>query len=157
MSDVSFKSIGEVAKELGLEHHVLRFWETKFSQIRPLKRAGGRRYYRTDDVALLHRIKHLLYTEGYRINGVQKMLKQQGIKAFLNLSESVDTVEESEKNHSNQYLPKNDETFQKTVLPSDQMSFMVGSDSAEPSTDDIRVELQNILQDLKSIQKLLAK
>ncbi len=73
----AFRTISEVADTLDVQQHVLRFWETKFTQIRPLKRGGGRRYYRPEDVALLERIHHLLYTEGYTIKGVQKLLKGQ--------------------------------------------------------------------------------
>lgn len=71
----AFRTISEVADELKVQQHVLRFWETKFTQIKPLKRGGGRRYYRPEDVALLKRIHALLYTEGYTIKGVQKLLK----------------------------------------------------------------------------------
>ncbi len=74
----AFRTISEVADELDVPQHVLRFWETKFTQIKPLKRGGGRRYYRPEDVALLKRIHNLLYTEGYTIKGVQKLLKGQG-------------------------------------------------------------------------------
>lgn len=74
----AFRTISEVADELDVQQHVLRFWETKFSQVKPLKRGGGRRYYRPEDVALLKHIHHLLYTEGYTIKGVQKLLKGQG-------------------------------------------------------------------------------
>lgn len=74
----AFRTISEVADKLNVQQHVLRFWETKFSQVRPLKRGGGRRYYRPEDVSLLQRIHHLLYTEGYTIKGVQKLLKGQG-------------------------------------------------------------------------------
>lgn len=70
----AFRTISEVAGELNVEQHVLRFWETKFSQIKPLKRGGGRRYYRPEDVELLKSIHHLLYQEGYTIKGVQKLL-----------------------------------------------------------------------------------
>ena len=75
-SSSAFRTISEVAGELDLPQHVLRFWETKFSQVRPLKRGGGRRYYRPEDVALLQRIRDLLYTEGYTIKGVQKLLRE---------------------------------------------------------------------------------
>jgi DNA-binding transcriptional MerR regulator len=70
----AFRTISEVADELRVEQHVLRFWETKFGQIKPLKRGGGRRYYRPEDVELLKNIHHLLYQEGYTIKGVQKLL-----------------------------------------------------------------------------------
>jgi len=70
----AFRTISEVAGDLNVEQHVLRFWETKFTQIKPLKRGGGRRYYRPEDVELLKNIHHLLYQEGYTIKGVQKLL-----------------------------------------------------------------------------------
>lgn len=79
----AFRTISEVAETLGVQQHVLRFWETKFSQIRPLKRGGGRRYYRPEDLALLQRIHELLYTQGYTIKGVQKLLKEQGKNKVL--------------------------------------------------------------------------
>lgn len=80
-SDGAFRTISEVADELNVPQHVLRFWETKFSQIRPLKRGGGRRYYRSEDVALLKRIRTLLYTDGLTIKGVQKLLREGGARA----------------------------------------------------------------------------
>lgn len=76
----AFRTISEVADELDLPQHVLRFWETRFQQIRPLKRGGGRRYYRPEDVDLLKGIRHLLYDHGYTIRGVQKLLKTNGNK-----------------------------------------------------------------------------
>jgi DNA-binding transcriptional MerR regulator len=74
----AFRTISEVAEDLDLPQHVLRFWETRFAQIRPMKRGGGRRYYRPDDVDLLRGIRYLLYGEGYTIRGVQRILKEQG-------------------------------------------------------------------------------
>lgn len=74
----AFRTISEVADELDLPQHVLRFWETRFTQIKPLKRGGGRRYYRPDDIDLLRGIRHLLYGEGYTIRGVQRILKEHG-------------------------------------------------------------------------------
>jgi len=76
----AFRTISEVADDLDLPQHVLRFWETRFQQIKPMKRGGGRRYYRPDDVDLLRGIRHLLYGEGYTIRGVQRMLKDHGVK-----------------------------------------------------------------------------
>jgi DNA-binding transcriptional MerR regulator len=74
----AFRTISEVAEELDLPQHVLRFWESRFPQIKPMKRGGGRRYYRPDDVDLLRGIRHLLYGEGYTIRGVQRILREQG-------------------------------------------------------------------------------
>ena len=82
-SEDAFRTISEAAEELDLPQHVLRFWETRFPQIRPLKRGGGRRYYRPDDVELLRVIRHLLYSDGYTIKGVQRMLKERGVRAVL--------------------------------------------------------------------------
>ena len=74
----AFRTISEVADELDLPQHVLRFWESRFREIKPMKRGGGRRYYRPDDVELLRGIRHLLYGEGYTIRGVQRILREQG-------------------------------------------------------------------------------
>jgi len=76
----AFRTIGEVSEELGVPQHVLRFWETKFPQVRPLKRGGGRRYYRPEDMALLRHIRHLLHAEGYTVRGVQKLLRERASK-----------------------------------------------------------------------------
>ncbi len=75
----AFRTISEVAAELSLPQHVLRFWESKFSQIKPMKRGGGRRYYRPEDLVVLRRIRTLLYEDGYTIKGVQKLFKEGGI------------------------------------------------------------------------------
>ncbi|MBM3582810.1 MAG: MerR family transcriptional regulator [Alphaproteobacteria bacterium] len=80
-SPEAFRTISEVAAELDLPQHVLRFWETRFAAVRPLKRSGGRRYYRPEDVALLRRIRDLLREKGYTIKGVQKLLRHGGTRA----------------------------------------------------------------------------
>ena len=79
----AFRTISEVATELSVPSHVLRFWETKFTQVRPLKRGGGRRYYRPEDISLLRTIRSLLYDDGYTIKGVQKLLREGGGKPTL--------------------------------------------------------------------------
>lgn len=90
----AFRTISEVAEELSLPQHVLRFWETRFSQIKPMKRAGGRRYYRPDDFDLLQGIRHLLYDQGYTIKGVQKLLKLNGNKYVIAIGTGdVETAE----------------------------------------------------------------
>jgi DNA-binding transcriptional MerR regulator len=83
----AFRTISEVADDLDIPQHVLRFWETRFTQIKPMKRSGGRRYYRPDDVDLLRGIRRLLYGEGYTIRGVQRILKENGIKAVQGLAD----------------------------------------------------------------------
>ncbi|WMT90768.1 MerR family transcriptional regulator [Pelagibacterium sp. H642] len=84
----AFRTISEAAEELDLPQHVLRFWETRFTQIKPLKRGGGRRYYRPDDVQLLKGIRHLLYDQGFTIKGVQRILKEQGAKHVVAIGET---------------------------------------------------------------------
>jgi DNA-binding transcriptional MerR regulator len=88
----AFRTISEVAQDLDIPQHVLRFWETRFSQIKPMKRSGGRRYYRPDDVDLLKGIRRLLYSEGYTIRGVQRILKEHGIKSVQGLADSSAAV-----------------------------------------------------------------
>ncbi len=87
----AFRTISEVADDLDLPQHVLRFWETRFAQIKPMKRGGGRRYYRPDDVDLLRGIRHLLYGEGYTIRGVQQILKDQGLRYVQTVGRSAET------------------------------------------------------------------
>jgi DNA-binding transcriptional MerR regulator len=82
-SAAAFRTISEVSADLDLPQHVLRFWETKFPLVKPLKRGGGRRYYRPEDVDLLRRIRDLLYSDGYTIKGVQKLLREGGTKSVL--------------------------------------------------------------------------
>ena len=79
----AFRTISEAADELGVPQHVLRFWETKFAFIRPMKRAGGRRFYRPHDIAVLDRVRRLLHDEGYTIKGVQKLHRELGAKGFM--------------------------------------------------------------------------
>ncbi len=93
----AFRTISEVADELHIPQHVLRFWETKFPQVKPLKRGGGRRYYRPDDIALLRRISDLLYIQGYTIKGVQRLLREGGGKLSDDIPPpSADEQEEAE-------------------------------------------------------------
>ena len=82
-SPEAFRTISEAAAELGVPQHVLRFWETKFSFIRPMKRAGGRRFYRPQDVAVLGAVRRLLHDEGFTIKGVQKLYREQGVRRLL--------------------------------------------------------------------------
>ncbi|QOZ26259.1 MerR family transcriptional regulator [Bradyrhizobium sp. CCBAU 51753] len=88
----AFRTISEVADELDIPQHVLRFWETRFAQIKPMKRSGGRRYYRPDDVDLLKGIRRLLYGEGYTIRGVQRILKEHGIKSVQGIADQTAAI-----------------------------------------------------------------
>lgn len=82
----AFRTISEAAEEVGAPQHVLRFWETKFSFLRPMKRAGGRRFYRPQDIAVLKGVKTLLYSRGYKIEGVQRLYREQGLKGLVSVS-----------------------------------------------------------------------
>ena len=107
-SPEAFRTISEVSKDLSLPQHVLRFWETKFAQIKPIKRGGGRRYYRPEDVDLLKGIKNLLYNDGYTIRGVQKVIKENGPKNILfsnnkaNIKVQQKTFTDNENNYNSE-------------------------------------------------------
>ncbi len=92
----AFRTISEVANELDVPQHVLRFWESKFIQVKPMKRGGGRRYYRPEDIDLLRSIRELLYTDGYTIKGVQKLLREGGVKALAERQNSRARPEDPE-------------------------------------------------------------
>ncbi len=96
----AFRTISEAALELNLPQHVLRFWETRFPQIKPLKRGGGRRYYRPDDVMLLKGIQHLLYEKGYTIKGVQRILKEDGPRRVITIGETGGNEGKDIESHS---------------------------------------------------------
>jgi len=85
----AFRTISEVAAELAVPQHVLRFWESKFPQVKPMKRGGGRRYYRPQDLNLLRGIRHLLYGDGFTIRGVQKVLREQGVRFVVDCGRGV--------------------------------------------------------------------
>lgn len=94
----AFRTISEVADELDLPQHVLRFWESRFNEIKPMKRGGGRRYYRPDDIDLLRGIRHLLYGEGYTIRGVQRILREQGVDFVQTIwQDDAQTVESEDE------------------------------------------------------------
>tara|TARA_Y100000389_G_C17334216_1_gene449752 strand:+ start:370 stop:801 length:432 start_codon:yes stop_codon:yes gene_type:complete len=105
-SPEAFRTISEVSKDLAIPQHVLRFWETKFIQIKPIKRGGGRRYYRPEDIEILKGIKNLLYNDGYTIRGVQKVIKENGTRKILLKSSKVQTkaFTEIENQHNEDIL-----------------------------------------------------
>ena len=117
-SSEAFRTITEVAETLDLPQHVLRFWESKFSQIRPLKRGGGRRYYRPEDVTLLRRIRQCLYEDGYTIKGVQRLLREGQLKPPEALE--PEAIQEDEPATEPETLPlplaANDRTDVKSLL-----------------------------------------
>ena len=117
-SAAAFRTISEVASELEVPQHVLRFWESKFSQIRPLKRGGGRRYYRPEDVTLLRRIRQCLYEDGYTIKGVQRLLREGQLKPPEPLEPEAIQEEEPPREPDTLPLPlaANDRTDVRSLL-----------------------------------------
>lgn len=118
-SPEAYRTIGEVAEMLGVAQHVLRFWESRFSQIKPVKRAGNRRYYRPEDIALIRRIRELLHDEGYSIRGAQKLLKASGVKAVIEGASATSSVEASSGSRldiSSGFAPKGDRGALRAVL-----------------------------------------
>jgi DNA-binding transcriptional MerR regulator len=114
-SSSAFRTISEVAQDLDVPQHVLRFWETRFTQIRPLKRGGGRRYYRPEDVALLRLIRELLYDEGYTIKGVQKLMREGALKQRLAQLEAEQMAAEAEPAASAEAPPLTDEALRQRL------------------------------------------
>jgi DNA-binding transcriptional MerR regulator len=109
----AFRTISEAADDLDLPQHVLRFWETRFTQIKPLKRGGGRRYYRPDDLEFLRGLKHLLHAERYTIKGVQKIIKDQGIKAVQSAWKNSDPADMIGKSGATSQPPR---TLEQSML-----------------------------------------
>ena len=128
----AFRTISEVADDLDIPQHVLRFWETRFTQIKPMKRSGGRRYYRPDDVDLLRGIRRLLYGEGYTIRGVQRILKENGIKAVQGLVDSAAAPAFSAPRPESKRAPVDDEHDDEPVdvEPDDEFEGQVDEDVA---------------------------
>jgi DNA-binding transcriptional MerR regulator len=139
-SSDAFRTISETSKQLDVPQHVLRFWEGKFTQIKPLKRAGGRRYYRPDDLTLLSAIRDMLYKQGYTIKGVQKLLREKGLRSF---------IAEAQKDNNTSAVDAN--------------GIIVAGDMAQPPKEEIapstlnspqRAELLDLLGDLQQIKLL---
>jgi len=116
--DENYRSIGEVADSLGLPQHVLRFWETRFAEIKPLKRAGGRRLYRDSDVELVAAIKRMLYEDGYTIKGVQRILKEKGVAGVLEAEHGPPPPDfDAESPESSSAEPDASATFDEPIRP----------------------------------------
>ena len=133
-SPEAFRTISEVSRDLSLPQHVLRFWETKFVQIKPIKRGGGRRYYRPEDIDLLRGIKYLLYHDGYTIRGVQKVIKENGAKKIIL------------KPKQNNSFTLNEDEHKETIYNEKPQSMI---------TDSKRKKLMNVLNDLVELKNKL--
>ncbi len=158
-SPEAFRTISEVASELDLPQHVLRFWETRFAVIRPLKRNGGRRYYRPEDVALLRQIRDLLRDKGYTIKGVQKLLRQGG-SARLAPAADEGVIEESQA----QFNSTPGDAMPAGPMPADPAPQKQTAEAAPEESRIIpglspatRAELQLVLAELESLQALIRR
>ncbi|MGV8855710.1 MAG: MerR family transcriptional regulator [Devosia sp.] len=141
----AFRTISEAAEELDLPQHVLRFWETRFATIKPLKRGGGRRYYRPDDVLLLRGIRHLLYDQGFTIKGVQRILKDQGSRYVIAVGEgkSIEDI-----------LPM----IEEAEAAGDEAVIEEAVMLASPSMDkESRDKLSNVMRELLECKRILER
>ena len=140
-SPAAFRTISEVSNELEVPQHVLRFWESKFTQIKPLKRGGGRRYYRPEDIGLLRSIRNLLYHDGYTIKGVQRLLREGGAKTLVKEHGSVTAVSLGS-------------TPPRKLPARGSLAATAGNTSLSESA---RLELREILGELEELRALLKK
>lgn len=142
--DGAFKTISEVATELNIQQHVLRFWEKKFSVIKPMTRGGGRRYYRPEDIALLKSIQNLLYSEMYTISGVQRLLKENGkayvINKYADIEEAVS--EDSKNNHD-------------IAVNSYRRDLFDGQDLTDKNSKDLNQFISNSILELEALRNIL--
>ena len=157
----AFRTISEVADELDVPQHVLRFWETRFSQIKPMKRGGGRRFYRPADVDLLRGIKHLLYGEGYTIKGVQRILREEGIKAVQSAwreeAEGLSPISEpAPRSMEPPAAPPQPAPAPSAKRVPFTASFIGRDENPDDVSDDVRARLGRILDDLRACRTMLA-
>lgn len=151
----AFRTISEAAEELDLPQHVLRFWETRFSTIKPLKRGGGRRYYRPEDVLLLKGIRHLLYDQGFTIKGVQRILKDHGSRYVIAIAdgtplENLVPLPSDSEDESDDYVVEingHDEHIP-AVMPEPRSHILNGVD---------REKLESVLKELLDCKRLLER
>jgi len=141
-SPSAFRTISEVSEILGIPAHVLRFWESKFTQIKPVKRGGGRRYYRPEDVSMIRAIQNLLYEQGMTIKGAQKILRERGVKAVVAMGH--DLLE-------NVPLPKVSKAKPKRAVQTDEPA------PAAPANSQLKVIYTRLLAMQKSIEAQIAK
>jgi len=153
----AFRTISEVASDLDVPQHVLRFWETRFSQIRPMKRAGGRRYYRPEDVNLLRGIRALLYGEGYTIKGVQKILREQGVAHVSAIGSGDATPQKTQPAQPAQPAPMEAAATTPRRI-STRKPQEAASSSPSPELSRARMEeLQQALEEISAARRLLLR
>ena len=152
----AFRTISEVADNLHIPQHVLRFWETKFPQVKPLKRGGGRRYYRPDDIALLRRISDLLYIQGYTIKGVQRLLREGGGKLSDDIPPAPADEQEAAEAERAAAIPMEPELpmpgLEPAALPTQRVS---ARPKVDAETETLRALLTEMLHELEALRALL--
>jgi DNA-binding transcriptional MerR regulator len=152
----AFRTISEVAGELNVQQHVLRFWETKFTQVKPLKRGGGRRYYRPEDVELLRSIRALLYNDGYTIKGVQKLLREGGMKSVRNPQPDQAPPEGAKERREpvfrSRSAPARAEPVAEPTISTPQPQA-----ARKPLDPETRASLKSLLGELQALRDLLQK
>jgi DNA-binding transcriptional MerR regulator len=149
----AFRTISEVSEQLDVPQHVLRFWEAKFGQVRPLKRAGGRRYYRPDDIDLLKGIRSLLYAEGLTIKGVQKVLREQGAKHVAEVGRvGVKTARKA----AEAFTPDDVGSLPALLpIPSSEHVNLAVEEPSETLVAEQRERLEVVLQDLLRLREMM--
>ena len=150
----AFRTISEVSEQLDVPQHVLRFWEAKFTQVRPLKRAGGRRYYRPDDIDLLKGIRALLYNEGLTIKGVQKVLREQGPRHVADVGR---TGVKAARKAAEIALPEDVGLLPALLpIPSSEHVNLAVEEPSETLVAEQRERLEVVLQDLLRLREMLS-
>lgn len=154
----AFRTISEVAGELNVPQHVLRFWETKFNQVKPLKRGGGRRYYRPEDVELLRSIRALLYNDGYTIKGVQKLLRDGGIKSVRNPQSDIASEDVIKERPPLPVFPASPPTRAAVMAaPKPMVASPMSPSARKPLDPETRASLKALLGELQALRDLLQK
>jgi DNA-binding transcriptional MerR regulator len=153
----AFRTISEVADELHIPQHVLRFWETKFPQVKPLKRGGGRRYYRPDDIALLRRISDLLYIQGYTIKGVQRLLREGGGRLSDDIPPAPADEQEAAEAERAATIPAEPELPMPGLSPvtAPQIARINVRPKVDPEAARLRALLTETLHELEALRALL--
>jgi DNA-binding transcriptional MerR regulator len=147
----AFRTISEVADELDVPKHVLRFWEAKFAQLKPMKRGGGRRYYRPEDVALLRGIRFLLYNDGYTIRGVQKILREHGPRFVMDYRRMAEDVEQDQVMPTPHEIPD---------VAAEAAKSGVQGFARQPAGEGIKLDRQKLgalIEEVEACQRVLAQ
>jgi DNA-binding transcriptional MerR regulator len=154
----AFRTISEVSETLDVPQHVLRFWEAKFNQVKPLKRAGGRRYYRPEDIDLLKGVRGLLYNEGFTIKGVQKVLREQGAKHVAEIGRmGVKAANAKRDMAPEDVAPMPEPLFGRAPMPTVEHVNMTSEEPSETILAEQRERLENVLDNLLGLRDLLKR